>query len=54
VDAAAIPAMQHMSEQARRELTAAISDDMRAVMQQHTDGNVVVIPFHTNIVSGTR
>jgi ubiquinone/menaquinone biosynthesis C-methylase UbiE len=49
VDTAAIPAMQHLNEQDRRELTAAISEDMRAALRDVTEGEFVALPFHTHM-----
>jgi hypothetical protein len=49
VDAAAIPAMQHLDVQARQAITAAIREDMEATLQEVTEDNHVVLPFHAYI-----
>jgi ubiquinone/menaquinone biosynthesis C-methylase UbiE len=49
VDTAAIPSMQRLDAQARREITAAIYDDMKVALREVTEDDHVVIPFHAQI-----
>jgi SAM-dependent methyltransferase len=49
VDTAAIPSMQHLDARARQAITAAIGDDMKEALQEVTEGDSVVIPFHAYI-----
>lgn len=54
VDTAAIPAMQHLDDGARRAITEAIRDDMEARLREATEGDYVVIPFHAHIARAER
>lgn len=54
VDTAAIPSMQHLDEQARQAIIAAISADMKAPLKEVTHDNQVVIPFHALIARAWR
>lgn len=54
VDTAAIPAMQHLDAQARQNLVAAIREDMETAMREVTEGDFVVLPFHTYMVHAER
>jgi ubiquinone/menaquinone biosynthesis C-methylase UbiE len=54
VDTAAIPSMQHLDAQARQEIVAAITADMKSPLKEVTHDNHVVIPFHAHIVSAWR
>jgi ubiquinone/menaquinone biosynthesis C-methylase UbiE len=50
VDTAAIPAMQGLAPDARRELVAAIGQDMTGPLQTATEGDHVRLEFHAQIV----
>jgi ubiquinone/menaquinone biosynthesis C-methylase UbiE len=50
VDTAAIPSLQHLDAQARQAITAAVGDEMKEALQEVTQGDSVVIPFHAHIV----
>jgi hypothetical protein len=54
VDTAAIPAMQGLDPTARRELTAALQEDMAAPLGAVTVGDEVHMPFHAQIARGRR
>jgi ubiquinone/menaquinone biosynthesis C-methylase UbiE len=54
VDTAAIPAMQRLDPGQRQEIVAAIRDDMEHPLREVTEGNEVVLPFHANLVVGSR
>ena len=54
VDTAAIPSMQHLDEEARKAITAAISDEMREPLSHVIKEDHVVIPFHAHIVRAER
>ena len=54
VDTASIPAMQALDAAARAALTAAIRGDMEKPLADVTDGDLVVLPFHTLIARGYR
>ncbi len=54
VDTAAIPSMQDLDDEARKALIAAISGDMEEPLQQVTQGDHVVIPFHALIACAQR
>ena len=54
VDTASIPAMQALDAAARAALTAAIRDDMAKPLADATEGDWVVLPFHTLIARGHR
>ena len=54
VDTAAIPAMQRLDPGRRREIVAAIRDDMDDPLRQVTAGDEVVMPFHANLAGGVR
>ncbi len=54
VDTAAIPAMQHLDDAARRELVATISADMEDPLRRQTEGDHVVISFQTWIALANR
>jgi ubiquinone/menaquinone biosynthesis C-methylase UbiE len=54
VDTAAIPSMQRLDARARREITAAIHDDMKAALREVTEDDHVVIPFHAQIARAER
>jgi SAM-dependent methyltransferase len=51
VDTASIPAMQQLGESERRDLIAAISDEMSAPLREFTRDGHVAIPFHVHIAS---
>lgn len=53
VDTASIPAMQQLGDSERRDLIAAISDDMSAPLREFTRDGQVAIPFHVYIASAT-
>jgi SAM-dependent methyltransferase len=54
VDTASIPAMQGLAPAARRELTAAIQQDMAEPLRTVTEGDYVRLPFHTLIAHASR
>jgi SAM-dependent methyltransferase len=54
VDTASIPAMQGLAPAARRELTAAIQQDMAEPLRMVTEGDYVRLPFHTLIAHASR
>ncbi len=54
VDTAAIPAMQHLDAQARQAIVAAISEDMKMPLQEVTEDDHVVLPFHVHIARAER
>ncbi len=54
VDTAAIPAMQGLDPAARRELTAAIEQDMAEPLRAVTEGETVHLPFHVLIARASR
>jgi SAM-dependent methyltransferase len=54
VDTASIPAMQDLAPAARRELTAAIQQDMAEPLRMVTEGDYVRLPFHTLIAHASR
>jgi hypothetical protein len=54
VDTAAIPTMQHLDTRARQSLVEAIRKDMSESLQGVTEGDYVVIPFHTYIIHAER
>ena len=54
VDTAAIPAMQELDAAARRNLVAALQVDMAEPLRAVTDGDAVVMPFHTFVVLAHR
>jgi SAM-dependent methyltransferase len=54
IDAASIPAMQGLSDAARRELAAAIQDEMAEPLRAITDGDHVQLTFYAQIVRATR
>lgn len=50
VDTAAIPSMQRLDAQARQEIVAAISADMKVPLKRVTHDDHVVIPFHAHFL----
>ena len=54
VDTAAVPSMQRLDAQARRELVAAIRADMEDPLRTATEGDHVVLPFHAYIARAER
>jgi SAM-dependent methyltransferase len=54
VDTAAIPAMQGLDLDARRDLTAAIQADMAKALDAVTEGTHVRLTFHAQIASASR
>lgn len=54
VDTAAIPAMQGLDPDARRDLTAAIEADMAETLRTVTDGDYVRLTFHAQIAHARR
>jgi SAM-dependent methyltransferase len=54
VDTAAIPAMQGLDPDARRDLTAAIEADMAETLRTVTDGDHVHLTFHAQIAHARR
>ena len=54
VDTAAIPAMQHLDRQARKEVTAAIREDMEVPLRAATEDEHVVLPFHAHVARADR
>jgi SAM-dependent methyltransferase len=54
VDTASIPAMQQLDAVARRDLTTAIRADMEGPLRDYTEGDHVVIPFHTYVARAYR
>lgn len=54
VDTAAIPAMQGFDDQARQAIIAAISEDMKTPLQEITQRDHVVIPFHAYVGHAQR
>jgi ubiquinone/menaquinone biosynthesis C-methylase UbiE len=54
VDTAAIPAIQGLDLDARRDLTAAIQADMAKALDAVTEGTHVRLTFHAQIVSASR
>jgi SAM-dependent methyltransferase len=54
VDTAAIPAMQGLDFDARRDLTAAIQADMAKALRAVTEGDYVRLTFHAQIASASR
>lgn len=49
VDTAAIPAMQHLDGEARRDMVERIGADMAPALRDVTEGDHVVLPFHAII-----
>jgi ubiquinone/menaquinone biosynthesis C-methylase UbiE len=54
VDTACIPSMQHLDAKERQRITADIRDEMAAALEEVTDKDHVVIPFHANIILVNR
>lgn len=54
VDTAAIPSMQHLDAQERKVIVAAIIADIQPHLQEVTQGNHVVLPFHGHILKALR
>jgi SAM-dependent methyltransferase len=54
LDTAAIPAMQHLDAEARRDLVASIRGDMDAALREHTVDGELRLPFHARIASARR
>jgi SAM-dependent methyltransferase len=54
VIAAAIPSVQHLDTDARRDLTDAISGEMAGPIRELTRDNHLVIPFHAHVVRAYR
>jgi ubiquinone/menaquinone biosynthesis C-methylase UbiE len=54
VDTAAIPSMQHLDDHARKEIIAAISNEMKESLTHLIVEDHVVIPFHACIVRSER
>ncbi len=54
VDTAAIPSMQHLDAQARQAIVTAIAEDMRTPLNEVTEDNHVVIPFHAYVACAWR
>ena len=54
VDTAAIPAMQGLNPDARRDLTVAIEADMAETLRTVTDGDHVHLTFHAQIAYARR
>jgi ubiquinone/menaquinone biosynthesis C-methylase UbiE len=50
VDTAAIPSMQHLDDQARRAIVAAIAQDVKSPLEAITQDDHVVIEFHANMI----
>ena len=50
VDTAAVPSMQRLDAQARREITEAIGQEMEGPLRAVTKGDYVVLPFHAYVV----
>jgi ubiquinone/menaquinone biosynthesis C-methylase UbiE len=54
VDTAAIPAMQGLDPAARRDLTAALAQEMAEPLRAVTEGDHVCLEFHSQIVHAQR
>ena len=54
VDTAAIPAMQSLDGSARAALVSAIQSEMKSPLAEVTQGERVVLPFHTHIARAIR
>lgn len=54
VDTACIPSMQHLNANERQKITAEIRDQMAAALNEITENEHVVIPFHANIIRAKR
>lgn len=54
VDTAAIPSMQSLGAQARQAIIAAISEDMKAPLDEVTQDDHVVIAFHAHVAHARR
>jgi SAM-dependent methyltransferase len=54
IDTASIPAMQGLSAAARRDLTAAIEDEMAEPLRAITEGDHVRLTFYAQIVHASR
>jgi hypothetical protein len=54
IDTASIPAMQGLGPEARRELLAAIQDEMAEPLRAITEGDHVQLTFHALIVQAHR
>ena len=54
VDTACIPSMQHLNAKERQRITAEIRDEMAGALQEVTEKDYVVIPFHANIILAKR
>lgn len=50
VDAAAIPSMQHLDDEARQRIIREISQEMEGPMRTVTEGDYVVLPFQIYVV----
>jgi len=54
LDTAAIPSMQGLDDSARRALVAAIAEDMKAPLQEATQGDRVVLQFHAFLAGAEK
>ena len=54
IDAASIPALQHLDAPARQELVAALREDMAGPLGKVTEDDHVVLPFHVYVARADR
>jgi ubiquinone/menaquinone biosynthesis C-methylase UbiE len=54
IDAASIPAMQHLDAATRLDLVASLQDEMAGPLKDVTDGDQVVMTFHTYVARAHR
>jgi hypothetical protein len=54
VDTASVPSMQHLDQNARKEITAAIGNEMKETLTRFIVEDHVVIPFHAFLVRAER
>lgn len=54
VDTAAIPSMQHLDGEARREVAEAIREDMESPLRDVVEDGHVVLPFHAHVARADR
>ena len=54
IDAASIPAMQHLDAAARQDLVASLQEEMAGPLREVTGGDQVVMTFHTYVARAHR